>query len=237
MGAADLSARPFRLSEPMSVSSSPLVEMTGISKSFPGVKALQDVDFAVMPGEVHVLFGENGAGKSTLISILSGVYPQTSGTLSIGGSEVALGSVAEARKAGIAAVFQEFSLVPTMSVAENIYLGVEPRRGPFVDKGLMRRCAQKLFDDLGFPIDARRPVVRLSRAQQQMAEIAKAIHFNARILILDEPTASLTERETDALFRIIEEPRRAASASSTSPTACRNSRALPTASPCCATVA
>jgi ribose transport system ATP-binding protein len=189
----------------MPVSTVPLVEMLGISKTFPGVKALQGVDFTVMPGEVHVLFGENGAGKSTLISILSGVYPQTSGTLRISGREVNLDSVAVGRRNGIAAVFQEFSLVPTMSVAENIYLGAELRRGPFVDKRAMRSNAQQLFENLGFPIDVRQPVVRLSRAQQQMTEIAKAIHFDARILILDEPTASLTERETETLFRIIED--------------------------------
>lgn len=177
--------------------------MTGISKTFPGVRALDGVDFTLLPGEVHVLFGENGAGKSTLISILSGVYPQTTGSLKLSGLDVTLDSVKAARRHGVAAVFQEFSLVPTMSVAENIYLGAEPRRGPFVDKRAMRRNAQKLFDDLGFAIDVRRPVVTLSRAQQQMTEIAKAIHFEARTLILDEPTASLTERETDALFRII----------------------------------
>jgi ribose transport system ATP-binding protein len=186
----------------------PLVEMTGITKTFPGVKALDGVSFTLMPGEVHVLFGENGAGKSTLISILSGVYPQTAGTLTIAGETVTFGSVKDAKKSGIAAVFQEFSLVPTMSVAENIYLGNEPRRGPFTDKRAMRRGAEKLFADLGFPIDVRRSVVSLSRAEQQMTEIAKAIHSDARILILDEPTASLTERETDMLFSVVNDARK-----------------------------
>jgi ribose transport system ATP-binding protein len=185
--------------------SAPLVEMTRITKTFPGVKALDGVDFTLLPGEVHVLFGENGAGKSTLISILSGVYPQTSGSLRIAGEEAAFSSVKDAKKSGIAAVFQEFSLVPTMSVAENIHLGSEPMRGPFTDKRAMRRGAEKLFADLGFSIDVTRPVVTLSRAEQQMTEIAKAIHSQARILILDEPTASLTERETETLFRIVRE--------------------------------
>lgn len=189
----------------MSTTVTPLVEMTGISKSFPGVKALDGVDFTVQPGEVHVLFGENGAGKSTLISILSGVYPQTSGTLRVSGQEVAFDSVAAAKKKGVAAVFQEFSLVPTMSITQNIFLGDEIMRGPFVDRGAMRRKAEQLFADLGFPIDVNKSVVSMSRAEQQMAEIAKAVHAEARVLILDEPTASLTERETDMLFKIVNE--------------------------------
>lgn len=187
----------------MTGSAMPLVEMTGITKTFPGVKALDGVSFTLMPGEVHVLFGENGAGKSTLISILSGVYPQTAGTLLLNGNEISFASVGDAKKNGVAAVFQEFSLVPTMSVAENIYLGSELKRGPFTDKGAMRRGAEKLFADLGFPIDVRRSVVSLSRAEQQMTEIAKAIHSEARILILDEPTGVLTPSEADHLFRIL----------------------------------
>jgi len=177
--------------------------MLDISKQFPGVKALDGVNFTLDAGEVHVLFGENGAGKSTLISILAGVYKPSSGIVRINGAAVEFGSVRDSRKAGIGAVFQEFSLVPTMTVAENIYLGDEPRHGPLVDRGAMRRGAQRLFDDLGFDIEVTRSVAALSRAQQQMVEIAKAFHANARILILDEPTASLTERETERLFEII----------------------------------
>jgi len=156
---------------------------------------------------VHVLFGENGAGKSTLISMLAGVYRPTSGEIRIEGNPVSFDSVGDARRAGVGAVFQEFSLVPTLSVAENIFLGNEPLAGPLVDRRRMRREAQGLFDDLGFTIDVRAPVASLSRAQQQMVEIAKAFHANARILILDEPTASLTERETQVLFRFIAEAR------------------------------
>lgn len=183
----------------------PLVEMVGISKEFPGVRALDGVDFTLRAGEVHVLFGENGAGKSTLISILAGVHPPTSGQFRLNGQSVRFASVEAARRAGVGAVFQEFSLVPTMSVAANIFLGNEPLAGPFVDHGFARREARKLFADLGFSIDPRAPVASLSRAQQQMVEIAKAFHANARILILDEPTASLTERETALLFRFIAE--------------------------------
>ncbi|GEO87033.1 MULTISPECIES: sugar ABC transporter ATP-binding protein [Alphaproteobacteria] len=189
----------------MSTFTPPLVQMTGICKTFPGVRALDGVDFTLLSGEVHVLFGENGAGKSTLISILSGVYPQTEGTLAIKGKTVTFSSVHDAKDHGVAAVFQEFSLVPTLSVAENIFLGSEPMWGPFVDRKAMVRAARDLFAGLDFQIDVRAKVVSLSRAEQQMVEIAKAIHSDAKILILDEPTASLTERETEALFRIIRE--------------------------------
>jgi len=183
----------------------PLVEMTGVTRIFPGVTALDNVNFQLLAGEVHVLFGENGAGKSTLISILSGVYPQSTGSVKLMGEEVSFGSVADAKAKGVAAVFQEFSLVPTLSVAKNIFLGSEPMIGPFIDRRKMEVEARKLFADLGFDIDVRAPVATLSRAQQQMTEIAKAIHSNAQVLILDEPTASLTERETKTLFRIVSE--------------------------------
>lgn len=181
----------------------PVIEMTRISKEFPGVKALSGVDFKLARGEVHVLFGENGAGKSTLISILSGVYRPSSGTLRIDGEEVAFHSVHDAAERGIGTVFQEFSLVPTLSVFENVYLGREPRRGAFIDRRAMAAGARALFQDLGFDIDIRRRVSNLSRAQQQMVEIAKALHAKARVLILDEPTASLSEKETRKLFAFI----------------------------------
>ena len=181
----------------------PLVEMRGISKQFPGVKALDSVDFNLETGEVHVLFGENGAGKSTLISILSGVYGPTEGTVKISGEKVAFRSVHDATDAGIGTVFQEFSLVPTLTVFENIFLGGELRRGIFIDRPAMVQGAEKLFEDLGFEINVRQRVSKLSRAEQQMVEIAKAFHYKADILILDEPTASLTERETEKLFSFI----------------------------------
>ncbi|MDQ0390379.1 sugar ABC transporter ATP-binding protein [Labrys monachus] len=192
----------------VSVTGEPLlVEMSGISKEFPGVKALSAVDFQLKRGEVHVLFGENGAGKSTLISILSGVYRPTSGTLRVAGEAVHFRSVQDARKAGIGTVFQELSLVPTLTVFENVHLGEELMRGPLVDRKAMERTTRELIDTLGFDIDVRQPVSRLSRAQQQMVEIAKALHAKARVLILDEPTASLTERETERLFEFIRQAR------------------------------
>jgi ribose transport system ATP-binding protein len=181
----------------------PLVELIAVSKEYPGVKALSDVNFELRAGEAHVLFGENGAGKSTLISILAGATRPTSGAIRMGDEVKEFQSVRDARAAGIGAVFQEFSLVPTMTVAENIFLGEEPGRGPFVDRGLMRKRASALFDRLGFHVDVKRKVAQLSRAEQQMVEIAKAIHAEVRILILDEPTASLTERETRKLFEFI----------------------------------
>lgn len=187
----------------MSAHQTPLVEMTNITKQFPGVRALDDVDFTLRRGEVHVLFGENGAGKSTLISILSGVYGPTSGTVRISGKDAQFHSVHDAHEYGIGAVFQEFSLVPTLTVAENVFLGDEPMRGPFVDKRAIIDGARRLFDDLGFDVDIRKKLAELSRAEQQMVEIAKALHRKADILILDEPTASLTEKETTKLFDFI----------------------------------
>ena len=185
----------------------PLVEIKGITKEFPGVRALSNVDFALNRGEVHVLFGENGAGKSTLISILSGVFRPTSGTMLIDGMEVDFRSVQDAREAGIGTVFQEFSLVPTLSVFENVHLGKEPTRGLLVDRGAMELSARTLFETLDFNIDVRSPVAGLSRAQRQMVEIAKALHARARVLILDEPTASLTEKETEKLFSFVRQAR------------------------------
>jgi len=187
----------------MSKSETSLVEMRNISKQFPGVKALDGIDFDLKSGEVHVLFGENGAGKSTLISILSGVYEPSEGTIHISGQKVIFRSVHDATEAGIGTVFQEFSLVPTLKVFENIYLGTELQRALLIDRAAMVRGAEKLFEDLGFELDVRQRVSKLSRAEQQMVEIAKAFHSKADILILDEPTASLTERETEKLFSFI----------------------------------
>jgi ribose transport system ATP-binding protein len=182
----------------------PLIETAGLSKHYPGVKALDRVDFTLRPGEVHVLFGENGAGKSTLISLLSGAQQPTAGTVRFEGREVTLHSVNAARRLGISAVFQEFSLVPTLSVAENLFLGDEPTRHGFLDRREMRRRAVELLRDLQFDLDPAVPVALLSRAKQQMVEIAKGFRGRLSVLILDEPTASLTDRETDRLFALVE---------------------------------
>ena len=182
---------------------SPLIETRALSKHYPGVDALVDVDFELRPGEVHALFGENGAGKSTLISILSGANQPTRGELRFKGEAVAFADVGQARARGISAVFQEFSLVPQLTVAQNLFLGDEPMRGGLLDRRAESRRARELLQRLGFPLDPDSEVQYLSRAEQQMVEIAKAFRGELSVLILDEPTASLTERETESLFALI----------------------------------
>ncbi len=181
----------------------PLIQTKGLTRRYPGVIALDHVDFDLNAGEVHVLFGENGAGKSTLISLLAGANTPSEGEILVDGQAVRFASVAEAQAAGIYTVFQEFSLIPTMTVAENMFLGREPGFGPFTNHRAMRRGAQSLLDSLGFDVPVGETVAQLSRAQQQMVEIAKAFHGDPKVLILDEPTASLTDREVDHLFETI----------------------------------
>jgi ribose transport system ATP-binding protein len=184
-----------------------LLETEGLSKHYPGVDALVDVDFDLRPGEVHALFGENGAGKSTLISILAGANQPSRGRVLFQGRPAAFADVGAARARGIAAVFQEFSLVPQLSIAENLFLGDEPTGGGllggFLDRKGELKLARALLARLGFDLDADVPVQYLSRAEQQMVEIAKAFRGDLSVLILDEPTASLTERETESLFALI----------------------------------
>ncbi len=180
-----------------------LAKTVGLTKRYPGVLALNSVDFDLNEGEVHVLFGENGAGKSTLISMLAGANSPTDGKIILNNKTVDFGSVADAQRNGIYTVFQEFSLIPTLTVAQNIFLGWEPRVGPFIDHKAMKQRARAMFEELDFEIDPGEIVARLSRAQQQMVEITKAFHGDLSILILDEPTASLTDREVDHLFDFI----------------------------------
>lgn len=180
-----------------------LLRLEGISKQFPGTLALDRVDFEVRAGEVHVLFGENGAGKSTLIQILAGVHRPSGGRILFKGEPIHISSVHHARSLGISAVFQEFSLVPQLSIEENLFLGSELTRGPLLDKVGLRRQARDVLDRLGFDLKPRQPVMYLSRAQQQMVEIAKAFRTKPSVMIFDEPTASLTERETERLFALI----------------------------------
>ena len=180
-----------------------LLEMKKISKSFPGVKALTDVDFQLKAGEVHALLGENGAGKSTLIKVLGGIYIAEQGEILIDGQTVSIQNVADARANGISIIHQELVLVPHMTVAENIFLGREIM-GPFgIDSGRMRKDAQQMLDRFDLGIDAAELVGNLSIAQQQMVEIVKAISFNCRILVMDEPTSSISDREVEALFEIM----------------------------------
>jgi len=180
-----------------------LLTLRGVSKSFVGIKALEDVDFDLKAGEVHVLFGENGAGKSTLINIIAGVLRPDHGVLTLQGQNKRLSSVVDARKSGIAAVFQEFSLAPDLAVEENLFLGVEPGRMGLLSKRAIRRQAKAALANLGFRLDPAARVGSLSRAEQQMVEITKAVLTEPKVIIFDEPTASLTEREVRELFRLI----------------------------------
>lgn len=180
-----------------------LFRMEGISKSFPGVKALDKVSFSVNKGEVHGLVGENGAGKSTLMKIMSGVYQADEGKIFIDGEEVVIGNVNKAQELGVSIIFQELNLCPHLTVADNIYIGRPPKKGLLVDDKQMHKDAQKVLDGLGIKLSSYAVVSTLSVAQQQMVEIAKAISRNSRILVLDEPTAALTDKEIAQLFDII----------------------------------
>jgi D-xylose transport system ATP-binding protein len=184
---------------------SALLEMKHITKSFPGVKALDGVTFDLNGGEIHALVGENGAGKSTLIKILAGVYPypEYGGEIVLDGSERRFSSIRDAEKAGIAVIYQELSLVKELSVAENIFLGREPRRFGIINWSELYSRAQKLLSDLHLEIDPRAPVQNLGIGQQQLVEIAKALSQEAQILVLDEPTAALTDAEVETLFGIL----------------------------------
>ena len=187
------------------MTAAPVLEMRGISKAFTGVRALHDVSFAAAGGEVHALVGENGAGKSTLIKILAGIYRPDAGTVVLAGTPVRFAHPAEALAAGIAVIQQEFSLLPERSVAQNLFLGREPRRGPFIDLSAMRRGARQALDRVGAGhIHPDMLVAELDVANQQMVEIAKAVSLDARVLVLDEPTAALNEAECEMLFGIIE---------------------------------
>ena len=185
------------------MTTAPLLQTAGLSKHYPGVKALDAMDFELRAGEVHVLFGENGAGKSTLISLVAGANTPTAGELRMHGEPVRFASVHEARRHGVSAVFQEFSLIPTLSVAQNLCLGEEPCRNGLLDTGALRERAVAMLAGLGFEIDVDAKISALSRAQQQMVEIAKGLRGKVSVLILDEPTASLTEKETDRLFELV----------------------------------
>lgn len=183
----------------------PFLEMREITKTFPGVRALDGVTFDLQPGEVHALVGENGAGKSTLMKILGGVYPHPGygGAIFIEGNEQHFSGVREAEKAGIAVIYQELSLVREMSVGENIFLGREPNKLGVIRWEELYRRAGELLADLHLDIDPHTPVRSLGIGQQQLVEIAKALSQNARILVLDEPTAALTDSEVETLFGIL----------------------------------
>jgi inositol transport system ATP-binding protein len=181
-----------------------LLRMTGISKAFPGVQALDDVHLEAEAGRVHALMGENGAGKSTLMKVLAGIYRPDAGTIELDGAEVQIPDSSTALKLGIAMIHQELSAVPEMTVAENVYLGREPlNRFRLVDKRRMIADARAVFAKWQIDIDPRRVMKSLSVAQMQMVEIAKAISTDARLIIMDEPTSAITEREVEHLHRMI----------------------------------
>jgi len=181
-----------------------ILEMQNITKTFPGVKALDGVSFSVMPGEVHALVGENGAGKSTLMKILNGVLEPDSGTILVDGTQVAFKQTRQAQACGISLIYQEFNLVNTLSVAENIYLGfLQTGKTGLVNWKSVRKEASDLIRHLGFDFNVKEKVQNLSVAEKQLVEIAKALSVNAHIIAMDEPTSSLTKNEIEKLFTII----------------------------------
>src|SRR5690349_10562752 len=183
----------------------PLISVSQLSKSFPGVRALHEVRFELMPGEVHALMGENGAGKSTLMKILAGVYTRDSGDILYDGQPVDFTSPRDAQTVGIGIIHQELQLMNHLTVAQNIFIGREPRSrlGLFLDEDKLNRQAQEILARLNLTLDPRAIVGGLTVARQQMVEIAKALSFNSRVLIMDEPTAALNDAEVTDLFRVI----------------------------------
>jgi ribose transport system ATP-binding protein len=180
-----------------------VVQMQNMTMEFPGVKALDNVSYEIAKGEVHVLLGENGAGKSTLMKILSGVYKQTAGTITMKGQPYEISNIKEAQERGVTMIFQELNLVPHLTVAENIFLGREPRTGIHINWGKMNKDAKVLLDSLNVDISPKELVKNLGVAKQQMVEIAKALSFKSDVIIMDEPTAALTDKEIDELFASI----------------------------------
>ncbi|SJZ32755.1 sugar ABC transporter ATP-binding protein [Selenihalanaerobacter shriftii] len=181
-----------------------ILEMEGITKTFPGVKALDNVDLRLYKGEVHALLGENGAGKSTLMKVLNGIYENDSGTIYLKGNEVKFDNPKEAQKAGLAIIHQELELVPYLTIAENIFLGREPVKGLFVDTKCLIQNTKEIIDRLGVDINPKSKIKNLNIGNQQMVEIAKALSQDANILVMDEPTSSLTPKEIDILFDLID---------------------------------
>uniref|UniRef100_UPI00289B14ED sugar ABC transporter ATP-binding protein n=1 Tax=Erwinia citreus TaxID=558 RepID=UPI00289B14ED len=186
---------------------SPLLSISGLSKSFPGVKALEGVSFDLQGGEIMALLGENGAGKSTLIKVLTGVYRRDAGHITLAGKPIDPRSTAEAQQAGIGTVYQEVNLLPNMSVADNLFIGREPRRLGMIDRRRMNKEAQTLLHNYGFELDVTRPLGHYSVAMQQIIAICRAVDLSAQVLILDEPTASLDASEVTMLFTLMDQLR------------------------------
>ncbi|MCA1717387.1 MAG: sugar ABC transporter ATP-binding protein, partial [Actinobacteria bacterium] len=181
----------------------PVVRLRGVSKEFPGVLAVNGVDLEILPGEVHAVAGENGAGKSTLMKLLSQVERPTAGEVEISGETVAFRGPGHAQSLGVAMVYQEFALASHLSVAENLFLGHEPARAGFINRGREKEEAIELLRRVGLEVDPGRLVSSLTVAQQQRVEIAKALAIDAKVVIMDEPTATLAEKEIEELFGVI----------------------------------
>jgi inositol transport system ATP-binding protein len=181
----------------------PLLKMTGIGKAFPGVRALDGVDIEVRPGEIHALLGENGAGKSTLLKILSGAQQPDSGTITFSGEDVTLTTPHDAQNLGIVTIYQEFTLAPNMSIAENVFIGREPGIGVFVNWRKMIAETRAITQQLGLELKPTAMVRDLNVAEQQMVEIARALSMQSRLIVMDEPTSALSSSEVEKLFRIV----------------------------------
>ena len=181
-----------------------ILQMKAITKTFPGVKALDNVNFNLHQGEVHALLGENGAGKSTLMKVLNGIYQKNSGSIYLEGNQVEFKSPKEAQEAGLAIIHQELELIPYLTVAENIFLGREPKKGFLVDFKRLNEKTEEIMNRLGVNIDPQSKINELNIGNQQMVEIAKALSQDANILVMDEPTSSLTPKEIEILFDLIE---------------------------------
>jgi inositol transport system ATP-binding protein len=184
-----------------------LLTVSGLTKRFPGVVALADVSFSVKRGEVHALLGENGAGKSTLLKVLSGAQAPDEGSIVFDGKPVLIHNPLAAHHLGIVTIYQEFNLVPHLTIAENVFIGREPKRGPFIDWRRMERETAAILQRIGMPLDPGRTVRTLSVAEQQMVEIARALSMSSRLIIMDEPTSALSEAEVAKLMAIVRDLR------------------------------
>jgi len=201
--ALGLDAHPIPMREVHCLNGKPILEVKGISKSFPGVQALKDVDLDIYPGEVHGVVGENGAGKSTLMKILTGVLKKDEGEYFFEGQKVSLSNIQQSIQMGVSCIYQELSIVPLLDVAKNIYLGNFPCKNGFVDQKKLYGDAQQVLKQLDMDISPKTLANKLSVAQHQMLEIGRAISRNSKVIIMDEPTSSLTSKETETLFTVI----------------------------------
>ena len=189
-------------------SARPILEVRQICKSFPGVRVLKSVNLSIWPGEVHAFMGEDGAGKSTLMKILAGAYHQDSGEIILDGKPVEFRTPHEARKAGIGIIYQELTVAPNLTVSGNVFLGSELKRFGFMkDTAQMDRKTQEVLNRLGARFKATQRAAHLAVAEQQQVEIARALFYKSRVLVMDEPTAALSDRETDRLFEVVRQLR------------------------------